>query len=319
MRRSFAIASLISALSTSVFVGEARADDAAVAEAQQRFKEGLDFADQGKYEEARLKFVQAASVIKTSAVLFNLARTEQLTGHDVEASEHFKGFLRVSATDARVTDAMRDKARQNIADLAKTVAQIEIDAPATARLTIDGKPLDETPKEPVAVTPGKHTVEATTQGRVKSVTVDATLGGIVKVKIEMDPDVGTPPPAEEPMPPAKWIVPTALGVAGLAALGVGIGFGLKSGSAKTSENDFRATHPGACVDASSALCGDLHAKQSDVNSAGTISVVGYVASGALLAGAAVTWFVWPKKSTSASRVVVSPSAQGATIHFGTTF
>ena len=99
----------------------AHADDAGVAEAQERFKEGLELADQNKHEPARLKFQQAYAVFKAPAVLYNLARSEQLTGHDIEALEHFRTFVKVSQTDAKVTDAMREKARQNVEDLAKRV------------------------------------------------------------------------------------------------------------------------------------------------------------------------------------------------------
>jgi hypothetical protein len=39
---------------------------------------------------------------------------------------------------------MRDKARQNAAELAKKVAQVDIEVPPTARVSVDGKPLEET-------------------------------------------------------------------------------------------------------------------------------------------------------------------------------
>ena len=81
------------------FASVARADDTAVVEAQARFAEGLELADAGKHEPARLKFQQAWAVFKAPAVLYNLARSEQLTGHDLEALEHFKLFARVSATE----------------------------------------------------------------------------------------------------------------------------------------------------------------------------------------------------------------------------
>ena len=120
-----------------------------------------------RHEPARLKFQQAWAVFKAPAVLYNLARAEQLTGHDLEALEHFRLFLKVGATDVKITDAMRDKAKQNAAELARKVGQVDIEVPPTARVSVDGKPLDETPKEPVPVQPGRHTIEATFDGRVQ--------------------------------------------------------------------------------------------------------------------------------------------------------
>src|SRR5688572_20109418 len=102
----------VAAASVPLCPGVARADDAAVVEAKARFEEGLELADAGKNEPARLKFQQAYSVFKSPAVLYNLARSEQLTGHDLDALDHFRLFLKVGATDVKITDAMRDKAKQ---------------------------------------------------------------------------------------------------------------------------------------------------------------------------------------------------------------
>src|SRR3954471_20606433 len=106
MRRHVLLACLTVALaSVPALPRVARADDAAVVEAKARFEEGLALADAGKHEPARLKFQQAWTVFKAPAVLYNLARSEQLTGHDLEALEHFRQFAKVSATDAKITDA----------------------------------------------------------------------------------------------------------------------------------------------------------------------------------------------------------------------
>lgn len=313
MRRSLCLALLL--CSAVTLSPAARADDAAVAEATKRFEEGLALADAGKPEEARLKFQQAAAVVKSPGVLFNLARSEQLTGHDYDAMEHYKQFLRVAENDPRVNDAMRDKAREHIADLATKVGQIDIQAPPSARVSIDGKPLEEPPKEPVAVPPGRHVVEVAYEGRIKSVNVACDAGQVVKAKVDFDT---IEPPHEERRaePPTKWLVAGGLGVLGLAGVGVGVGFAMASQSAKDTENAKRL--PGVCVDQASAACRDLDAARSDVDSKATISTIGYVAGGALLAGAIVTVLVWPRGRRTGA-IVVSPTANGGTIHYGATF
>ena len=235
-------------------------------------------------------------MFKAPAVLYNLARAEQLTGHDLEALEHFRLFLKVGATDVKITDAMRDKAKQNVEVLAKKVAQVDIEVPPNARVSVDGKPLDETPKEPVAVQPGKHTIEATFDGRVKSVSVECVAGNVVKARIDFEAGGGTEPPGEQrPKGSAYWVVPTILGVAGLAGIGVGIAFASSSQSAKTDSEDIRRANPALCTAPPEASCETYKSKRSDADSASTLSYVGYIAGGALLAGAAVTAIVlWPR-------------------------
>lgn len=314
MRRHVLLACLTVALATPLFPGVAHADDAAVVEAKARFEEGLELADAGKHEPARLKFQQAWAVFKSPAVLYNLARSEQLTGHDMEALDHFRLFTRISATDAKITDAMRDKAKQNAADLAAKVGQIDIEVPSTARVTIDGKPLEDTPREPVPVAPGRHTVEATFEGRLKSVVVECTAGSITKAKLEFDaPATTTYPPGEEPhhASSARWIVPTILGVAGLAGIGVGIGLGASSQSAKSESEDLRRTNPGLCSAPALSSCATYEAKRDDAESAATISYVGYIAGGALLAGAVATYVLWPKsKERTAAKTPRGFTAEG---------
>lgn len=296
----------------------ARADDAAVAEAQERFKEGLDLADAGKTEAARLKFQQAWAVFKSPSVLYNLARAEQLTGHDLDALEHFRLFLRLSETDVKITDAMRDRARQNVAELGARVAQIEVDVPKGARVTIDGKALADpgaAPRDPAPVTPGRHLVEASYEGKTRSVTVDAVSGETTRARIDFDPDTAPPPPAPPSPSTARWLVPAAIGVAGLAGIGVGVGFALSSQSAKDDVEAMRRDNRGLCSAPESAACAAYDERRSDGESAATISYVGYIAGGALLAGAVATYLLWPSEkttSTAKSGVSVTPWAAPGT-------
>lgn len=301
----------------------ARAEgDAALTEAQARFKEGLDFADAGNDEAARLKFQQAWAVYKSPAVLYNLARSEQLTGHELEAFEHFRAFLK-TAPDPKVTEAHRHKAQENVTELAKKIGQIDLEVPPRALVTIDGTKIEDAVREPVPVRPGRHVVEATLDGRLESVTVETSAGAITKARIEF-PQAAPPGGAGgEPMPvtveksTARIVVPAAIGVAGLAALGAGVGFALASQSAKDDEDALR--RQGVCVQTSSPECQALDAKRSDVDTLGTIATVGYVSGGVLLAAAAVTYLVWPSSKQTGSRVMVSPSARGGMVTLGGTF
>jgi len=331
MRRHALLACLTVALAIPVFPGVAHADDAATAEAQARFQEGLDLADAGKPEPARLKFQQAWSVFKSPAVLYNLARAEQLTGHELEALEHFRLFLRVGATDVKITDAMREKAKQNAAELSRKVGQVEIEVPPSARVTVDGRPLEETPKDPVPVQPGRHTIEATFDGKVRNVSVECTAGNVVKARIDFDtPGGGTEPPPEERR--GFWTTGRYVGltaaVVGLGAIGAGVGFHFSATGKHDDADAKRSTLPDQNSSCSTTptlpQCSDLKGLESDYKSASTLSTVFLVSGGALFVGGAVLFAVSSPKNGSepparGMRVVPMASAREAGISWMGTF
>lgn len=315
MRRHVLLACLTVALaSVPAMPGVARADDAAVVEARARFEEGLKLADAGEHEPARLKFQQAYAVFKAPAVLYNLARSEQLTGHELEALDHFRLFLRVGATDAKITDAMREKAKQNAAELARKVGQIEIEVPSTARVTVDGKPLEATPHEPVAVQPGKHTIEATFDGKVKSVTVECSAGNVVKAKIEFEAGGVVEPPGEQGK--SGWSTGRIVTVSALSAGAVagGILALVFHSAAKSNVDDSKALlNGGSCVGVSSPECTKAASLKDDRDSNVTLSTVSLIAGGTFAAGAIAAALLWPKGSKESARItpLVAPGYGGA--------
>jgi hypothetical protein len=324
MRRAILLAFLL--LVVLACPRRARADDAAVAEAKARFNEGVQLADQGKHEEARLKFQQAAAVLKAAAVLYNLARAEQLTGHDFEAIEHFRQFLRISTSDPTIKDEQRQSARGYVTELTPRVGQVDVDAPAGSRISIDGKVLDESPKEPVAVPPGKHTIEAAFEGKLKSVSVECTAGKVVKAKIEFESGGTTEPPGGGGggggvfggWSTAKTITVAALGAGAAAGIGVGIAFALSSQSAKSESEDLRSRYPGLCANAADQNCQTYDSKRNDADSASTIAKVGYIAGGILAVGAIAAIVAWPRSVEQSTRrpsvtPLVGPNIYGAAI------
>lgn len=317
IRRYVRTACLLSVLTLTTI---ARADDAATAEAQARFKEGLDLVDASKFGEARLKFLQASAVLKAPAVLFNLAMTEQKTGYDVDAVEHYRAFLKTSTTDPRMTDAMRDKARQNIALLLPKVAQIDIEVAPGAKVIVDNKPLDEAPKEPIAVAAGRHTVEASFDGKTRSVNVDAAVGEITKAKIDFQTTEATspqPPASEGERTTVGWVVPIGLGVLGVAGIVTGAVFSSASNSTSDDLAKQRQASPGLCAPPRSQACTGYEDKISTLDTQITMSWVGYGVGAAALIGAVATFVFLPKssKTTTQARIVptVHPRLAGATV------
>lgn len=317
MRRT--ISTALAVLCLSLCPTFAHADDAAVAEAKARFSEGVALADAGKHEEARLKFQQAAAVLKAAAVLYNLARSEQLTGHDFEAIEHYRHFLRLGANDPTIKDEQRRAAQGYVAELTPKVGQVDIEAPASSRISIDGKALDESPKEPVAVPPGRHTIEAAFEGKLRSVQVECTAGKVVKAKIEFDSGTIEPPP---PGGGGGWSTGKIATVAGLGAGAIvgGVVFVVFHSKAESKVEEAQGLlHGGSCVDVTgNADCDRARGLKSDRDSAVTISTIGLVAGAVLAAGAVGAIVLWPSNKESAVLTpAIAPGVAGASLsgHF----
>jgi hypothetical protein len=325
-----------------VAAAEARADPlptsvsaAAMADGRARFEEGLKLAEQGQHDAARLKFNQAWSVLKAPAVLYNLARAEQLSGHLIDALHHFREFAKM--TDPKIDDKQRQAAADNIAELSKRVSQIAIEAPPHARVSIDGRAVESDLDDPVAVLPGTHVVEAIAGGKVKRVTVECQAGLVAKAKLVEDAPSpasagnGDPPlagrPADTTPPPSSsrsavgWAVPIGLGALGVIGLATGVGFGSASQSSKEESETIRRSNPGLCANPPSAACATYDEKRSSAESQATAAWIGYAAGGILLAGAIATWVFWPTDGKTAStaravRVVpaLGPRTGGAALH-----
>ncbi len=297
----------------------AQSGEAALAEARERFREGLELSDAGNDEAARLKFAQAWALFKSPPVLYNLGRAELKSGHRVEALAHLRQFAS-AGPDAKITEAQREKARAFIAELLTQLGQIRFSAPTGTQIKVDGRLVDDWSRESVVVEPGPHIIDATYAGRPKRSEVTCQAGQTARVDLAWAPEpVAVPPPSEasphattaEAPGAARWIVPGILGVAGLSGIGIGVGFGLSSQSAKDRENESRARSVGACSSPGNpAQCDALKGLSSDVDSRGMVSVIGYAAGGALVAGSIATFLLWPQKATSAPRVGLGPIPGG---------
>lgn len=316
------------------------AHDAAMAEARARFEEGIKQAEAGDHDAARLKFNQAWALLKSPAILYNLARAEQLSGHPVEALEHYRQFAKLPP-DPKVTDAQRQRAAEGITELSKKVGQIEIEAPATARVTVDGRTIEPGNTDPVPVTPGKHVVEAIADGKVKSVTVECSAGTIAKAKLsDSEPGTGVaaspqPPPATASKEsssapgssgtaspaderPGFWtggrIAGVGVFVGGLAALGAGLVFNSMAASSEEEANEIRNGLPepreSACNDdANGAQCAQLKKNVDDQNLRQDLRTGFFIGGGVLVVGGAVLFLLSsPKSETTQTGARVVPFA-----------
>jgi serine/threonine-protein kinase len=108
-----------------------------------------------------------------------------------------------------------------------------------------------------------------------------------------------PPPPPRPEPKSTWsgqkTLAVVLGAGGLVGVGVGTFFGLKTMLGSCADGARKADGSGEC------LAGD----RNDASTQAAISTIGFIAGGALLAGAVVVWILAP--SGSKSGALVRPS------------
>ena len=298
----------------------ARADDKAAREAEARFTEGLARVKSKDYEAARLSFAQAYAVLHRPLILWNLALSEEKTGHPLDALSHFRQVAREAASDAD-----RTSAQKHVDTLLAQVARVDIQAPPGAALSLDGADAIGTAPlmDPVDVLPGHHVVEAKTAGgTAKTSDVDAIAGQLVHVTFAADAPApvavspgtagapASPAPTESqalsPAPPdvpqtaqpfwtPRTITATVLVGGAAVAAGFGVFFGLESQSNQSTAEGYAHLGRSYCTITPSAKeCVPWNDAVNAQNRDAIISNVLYFTGGVLAVGALASWFIWPK-------------------------
>lgn len=326
LRASLAAAIAALALATPA---PSRADERSEAEA--RFYEGTALYSKGKYDEARLKFAQAYAVLKKPAVVYNLAKTEALTLRAVDATNHFREYLKTAAPSKERADAERE-----LQDQTKLVTLVEVQAPEGAGLFLDGEQVGLSPlADSLVVAPGPHTVTARVGDAKQEKAFTGSRGETLKLSFVFEKASPAPAPSASSAPPPSAtapvptypppveerrsiVVPAIVGAAGVIALGVGAGFALKARGDRDDADAIRTRAVAPCADRGSALCSEYSGKLDDASAARTIAITGYVVGGASLAAAVALYFVLPAKRVTAY-AAPSLSTRGSGLVFGATF
>ncbi len=165
--------------------------------ARQRFQEGVELFDKGRFKEARAAFLQAYLLKRHPAVLLNLAQSELRSGYEHTAAMRFVEFLKKPGNS---DPAMIDDARKGLNAAKSKVGELTIQAREGAEIFVDNEPAGTAPLSgPVYVTPGSHRVEVRlgTTSDSRKVTFVAGQAKTVAVGVP-----ATPVPAAVPAPVA---------------------------------------------------------------------------------------------------------------------
>lgn len=318
-RRALSILALASSLAFAPSPGVARADttpqDRAVA--QSLYDDARALMSAGTFAAACPKLEESQRLDPAPATLFHLADCYEHVGRTASA---WAAYLDVAAISKRNGRAEREQvARDKANALLPKLSKLAIDVPASSQapgiiVKRDGSVVREGQwGTPVPVDSGKHVVDAAAPGKLPwhgeiAVTEEGKSANVSVPKLEDAPPeavAATPAPVgpSTSAPPApvthsstQKILAVAAAGAGVVGLGLGSVFGLQALSKNSDSNA-----SGHCAN---DVC-DGPGKQSrdDARSAGTLSTIGFVAGGVLLAGGAVLWFTAP----SGEGVRVSPT------------
>lgn len=312
--RSLSFAAALAALTASS--ASASAETAEQKEANVQFAAGLKFFAAKDYARATEAFTKAWTLVHDERYLWNQALSELKESRPLEAYRHLEACR--SMPPASVEAALREaKSRLTL---------FSVEAPAGATIRLDAAPAGTSPLPgPLVADPKeRHTLSASLSGRdehrafpplgatEEPVRVTFALAPPPALSTSSLPSARPPPvslASEQPRVPSRertWVV-LALGVTGAAALGVATYYGAQSANDVDRRKQIEATLPPqtggpgsvSCPIADPTPCVEVASLTRDANTHRNRAIALGVTGGGLIAGAVVTWFVWPRTSRHA--------------------
>lgn len=200
-------------LATAVAVPCRAEDDATLAMARERFREGVQYFDQELYDKARAAFLQAYALRPHPVVLLNLAQSELRSGYEADAAKHFAEVLRERGS---VSEGERRIAETGLASAKTVVAEIALSVDEDgAEIVVDGNREGLSPLPgPIYLAPGTHTITARKGDREDSVelTVRAGQSGTTTLRLAATTSPGRQTQRSSPAAePATRAVPESPG------------------------------------------------------------------------------------------------------------
>lgn len=281
------------------------------AAAEALFQEARKLSEAKKFGEACPKFLASHKLAPAVGTLLNLADCYEKNGQLASAWARFHEAI---ALAQRLGRPDREKIAQGRAEkLEPRLVKLTIDArDKSVEVKLDGNVLDAAVLgTAIPVDPGKHAIEASATGKKPwSTTIEVTeknRAPSVEVPELEDVPVEAPPPAararietpEEGGGSGQKTIGIAVGAVGLAGLGVGAFFGIRTSSKwKDAKTHCNASYE---CDATGVDLTD------QARTSGNVSTIAFIAGGALTA-LGVVLFVTAPKSKDAVRVGVGPGS-----------
>lgn len=222
----------------------ARADDRATAHAL--FEEGVRLYERGDYAGSCAKLEASSRLLPTSGTSLNLGRCHEAQNELIKAWNAFEEATVLARRDNNASRA--EFAHTNAERLRPLLPRVRVTSEPgnVVEARLDGAPIDSAALGvAIPVEAGKHALEARAPGRRPWKTTFEAVSGketsIVVPRLEAEP-TSLPAPAPAPAEPERgwstWkIASVAIGATGLAATGLGLGFGGYAASLKSEGDD----------------------------------------------------------------------------------
>jgi hypothetical protein len=277
--------------------------------AEALFNEGRTLLAAGKYGEACAKFAASHRLEPAVGTLLNLGDCEERRGALATAWAHFREAVSLAATrnDERARIALASAAA-----LEPRLGHLRVRVPAGASLRRDAEAIDPALfGMEVPIDAGAHLLEASAPGkRIWKATVETENGLTTDVAVPALEDDAPPARPTPVRPPETGGPQRTLGLVtagfGVVGLGLGAAFGLGARARWSTVTE-------ACPDRTCPTASARDAVQSAHDEAGrsaTLSTVGFVAGGALLAAGAALFFTAPRAPRAGSGTRVAPMVGG---------
>jgi hypothetical protein len=299
--------SLSLACASTAFAQAASSNEAA---AEALFNEARTLIGAGQVEEGCKKLEASQRLDPGTGTLLHLADCYEKLGRTASAWARFREAASHAARDGRADWETIAKTRS--AEIEPKLAKLRIDAPAGVVVKRDG---DEIPAAALGtalpIDPGEHMVTASAPGKKSwSRRVSASPSAVALVTVPALEDDGASS-EQRATPEASTSDGSALRTVGYVAGGlgiVGLAIGTVSGLSAASKNSRSkdiCPNSGVCADEGARTAND------EARSAATISTLGFVAGGALLAGGVALVLLAPSSSSpsrASARLAASPQA-----------
>jgi hypothetical protein len=282
-------------------------------------KEGQELAKANQTEQALSKFEDAYALSPTGIAAYHIARMEEALGRHALALQHYREALR----DPNLAAEPRRDAEKAVAELKTKVGVITLDVPAGSTTTVDGNEVDA--KTAIEVVPGLHVVKIRLGGESKSVDVTAPAGAVTPVTLRFGDDgktLGGKPAGEQPAGAIARTSPTvlttrnvvggSLGIVGLVAAGIGLGFLIDSNGKVGDAKDYNASIAGgACAQRAAPSCTEYASRLDAATTSRTASYIGLGVGGGFALASIAAFAFWP--------VALRPVITSRTVGFGADF
>lgn len=303
------------ALAATLVAGAAHAQETAgLAHAQALFDEGRAALSAGDAAAACPKFAESHRLAPAVGTLLNLGVCYEKLGKLASA---WGAYNEAAAMAVRTGQNDRAAFAKGKADgLTPKLPKLTIDVPEAARVAglevkRDGAPAGAAEwGSALPVDPGTHSIEASAPGKIAwSTTVEVSeeaRSSTVTVPVLQDVPAAPPPafpPGEQPEAPPEnrsgaRVTALVAGGLGLAAIGTGVFFGLRSQSKSDDVSD-RASRGEPWTD-------ETKSTYDEGKSAATIANVLFIGGGVALATAAVFGFIGWRSRSPAVRAGLTP-------------